>query len=65
MDALSELLNLGTFGVSLAELITALIPASWYSSVILGIINLFLQSLGGTTPINIADILVNITNMLG
>ncbi len=48
-EAIQELLNLGETGVGIAQIITALNPASWWASGILGLIGLLLAAITGGT----------------
>ena len=47
IEAIQEFLNLGEAGVGIAQIITALNPASWWASGILGLVGLLLAALTG------------------
>ncbi|MBR4766032.1 MAG: hypothetical protein IK085_04625 [Clostridia bacterium] len=49
LEILSEFLNLGEAGVAIAQLITAINPASWWASGILNLIRMLL-SIINTVP---------------
>ena len=48
-EVFNGIIDFGEVGVGIAQIITALNPASWWASGILGLVGLLLSVLGGTT----------------